>query len=258
MNVAALLQDSPSDERRRNSTSGNNQQQSHPNSNPSSRTSASASHNGNSAGFTSSWRRPIEDGPSGNGTNPSGLTKIQNNSQPNQGGAHAHGLATATRQSPIVSSSSSSSSTSPVISRLNVLHRPLSQPSTLPHQSSPSLPPSAALPTVGPRSGVWGPATARPASGSLGPDPRGEQTRMSDSTLPLPRRDSNREMDRERDREKDQPRILNIMDWQGDRDRPKTSEERERLPRRPLLGGEFKLFSSFEFHLMLDSSLCRT
>ncbi|KAJ3797467.1 hypothetical protein GGU11DRAFT_69505 [Lentinula aff. detonsa] len=222
MNVAALLQDSPSDDRRRNSGSsnsngGNNQQQlqsTNHSSNPSSRTPGIASHSGSNAGTPAGWRR-TEDGTSG---------------------AHGHGLTT-TRQTSLVPPSSSSSS-SPVLSRLNTHNhnRTLSQP-TLLQQPSPSLPHSATLPTVGPRGGVWGPAPGRLVSGPLGPDARGEQFRIADSTLPLPRRDPIREMDRERDREKDQPRILNIMDWQGERDRSKSGDERERLPRRPLLGG---------------------
>ncbi|KAH7874058.1 uncharacterized protein C8R40DRAFT_347866 [Lentinula edodes] len=242
MNVAALLQDSPSDDRRRNNTSGNSNSSNSGNNHSTiqqqsthSRMSESASQNGSNPGL-GGWRR-IEDGVSGSGTNSPGLTK--NSSLPMQqmaqGAAHGHGLATTMRQPTLASASS----TSPVLSRLNTHRRTLSHP-TPPQQPSPSpsLPP-ASTPTVGSRGGVYGPATGRPVSGALGPDARGEQARMADSALALPRRESYREMDRERDREKEQPRILNIMDWQGERDRPKSGEERDRPPvsRRPLVGG---------------------
>lgn len=250
MNVAALLQDSPSDDRRRNNTSGNSNSSNNNGNNHStiqqqsthSRTLELASQNGGNPG-PGGWRR-IEDGVSGGGTNSPGLTK-NSSLQMAQAAAHGHGLATTMRQPTLASASSTSNS--PVLSRSNTHRRTLSHP-TPPQQPSPSpsLPPASTTPTVGSRGGVYGPATGRPVSGPLGPDARGEQARMADSALALPRRESFREMDRERDREKEPPRILNIMDWQGERDRPKTGEERDRPPvsRRPLVGGgKLELFS---------------
>lgn len=219
MNVAALLQDSPSDERRRNGSIGSSNNGNYSNNLNTHTSNQQALHSNNR---DTNWASTQNQ----NWQQSSGGWKDSREAGRNSPGLASRGRSGSSPQmQPIIQGVGQGMGIGPTRNPSRTTHNPtLSQP-TPPQQASPVLPPASSLP----RGGVWGPGPGHPS----GPDSRGEQTRIPDSTA-LPRRDY---MDRERDRERDQPRILNIMDWQGER--PRSDDGR----RRPHPGGEFFSFN---------------